>query len=129
MRYFGIDEEKQFSFFGLLLLFIGISGMICALIFDFFKNSVPSFGINQLAGFVVSLVITLAGLHKILLLRAKIWNGLLLLVYLSGIFFMGLRSNGHGFNESSGMLQDLRFSFSFDMIMLFLIHVSTNQIP
>jgi glycopeptide antibiotics resistance protein len=112
MRYLGINEKKRFSIFGIFLLLIGVSGMIFALIFDFFKNSVPSFGINQLAGFAVSSVITLAGLRKILLLRAKIWDGFLLLVYLSGIFFMGLKSNGDGFNESHGMLENSGFSFS-----------------
>lgn len=112
MRYFGINEKKRFSIFSIFLLLIGVSGMIFTLISDFFKHSVPSFGINQLAGFVVSSVIALAGLRKILLLRAKIWNGLLLFVYLSGIFFMGLRSRAHGFNASRGMLRDLGFSFS-----------------
>ena len=38
MPHFGIDEEKQSSFFGVFLLFIGISGMIFSLIFDFFKT-------------------------------------------------------------------------------------------
>ena len=112
MRYFGIDEKKQFPFFSLFLLFIGISGMIFALTFDFFKTSVPNFGINQLAGFVVSAIITLAGLRKIGFLRAKIWDGLLFLAYLAGILFMGLRSKNYGFNGSSGMLQGLSFSFS-----------------
>ncbi len=119
MRYFGIDEKKQFSFFGPFLLFIGISGMIFALTFDFFKTSVPNFGIDQLAGFVVSAIIALAGLRKITLLRARIWDGLLFLVYLAGILFMGIRSKNHGFNGSSGMLQDLSFSFSDVAINIF----------
>ncbi len=112
MGYSGIYKKKQFSLFSLFLLFIGISGMIFAVTFDFFKASVPNFGINQLAGFVVSAIIALAGLRKIALLRARIWDGLLLLVYLAGILFMGLRSKNHGLNRSSGMLQDLSFSFS-----------------
>lgn len=112
MRYSGIYKEKRFSLFSLFLLFIGISGMIFAVTFDFFKASVPNFGINQLAGFAVSAIIALAGLRKIALLRARIWDGLLFLVYLAGILFMGLRSKNHEFNGSSGMLQDLSFSFS-----------------
>jgi hypothetical protein len=112
MRYLEINEKERYSIFGIFHLLIGVSGMIFTLIFDFYKSSVPSFGISQLAGFVVSSVIAIAGLRKILLLRAKIWDGLLLLVYLSGIFFMGLRSTGHRFNESRGMLQNSGFSFS-----------------
>ncbi|RLB77875.1 MAG: hypothetical protein DRH24_15435 [Deltaproteobacteria bacterium] len=112
MRHSGIYKKKKCSLFSLLLLFIGISGMIFVVTFDFFKASVPNFGINQLAGFVVSAIIALAGLRRIALLRARIWDGLLLLIYLAGIVFMGLRFNNHGLNRSSGMLHDLSFSFS-----------------
>jgi hypothetical protein len=105
-------KKMPLSFFGFFLLFVGISGMIFAVTFDFFKASVPNFGIMQLAGFVASAIIALAGLRKIAHLRARKWDGLLLLFYLAGILFMGLRFHGHGLNRSSGMLQDLRFSFS-----------------
>ena len=112
MRYSGIYKKKQFSLFSLFLLFIGISGMVFAVTFDFFKASIPNFGINQLAGFVVSAIIASAGLRKIELLRARIWDGLLLLFYLAGILFMGLKPENHGLNRPSGMLHDLSFSFS-----------------
>jgi glycopeptide antibiotics resistance protein len=112
MRYPGIYKRKQFSLFSIFLLFIGISGMIFAVTFDFFKARVPNFGINQLAGFVVSAIIALAGLRKIALLRTRIWDGLLLLVYLAGILFMGLKPENQGLIRPSGMLHDLNFSFS-----------------
>ncbi len=86
--------------------------MIFAITFDLFKANRPDFGINQSAGFVVSAIIALAGLRTIKLLKSRIWDGLLLLVYLSGILFMGLRSKGHGLSRSSGMLQGLSLSFS-----------------
>ena len=112
MRHFGIYKKKQFSLFSLFLLFIGITGMIFAITIDFFKASIANFGINQLAGFVISTIIALAGLRKIAVLKARMWDGLLLLVYLAGIFFMGLRSQNHCLTKSSGMLHDLNFSFS-----------------
>ena len=112
MRYSGNYKEKQFPLTSLFLLFIGVSGMVFAVTFDFFKASIPNFGINQIAGFVVSTIIALAGLRKIELLRARLWDGLLLLVYLAGILFMGLKYEIHGHNRSSGMLQSLGFSFS-----------------
>lgn len=111
MRYYGIYKKKPFSFFSLFLLLIGISGMIFAVTFDFFKVGVPYFGINQLAGFIVSAIIALAGLREIAPLRSRIWVGLLFLVYLAGILFMGLRPTNHGFNGSSGMLQNLSISY------------------
>ncbi|MCJ7539380.1 MAG: VanZ family protein [Desulfobacterales bacterium] len=112
MRHPGIYKKKQFSLFSLFLLFIGISGMIFAVTIDFFKASMPNFGINQLAGFVISTIIALAGLRKIAVLKARIWDGLLLLVYSAGILFMGLRYRNHGHAKSSGMLHNLSFSFS-----------------
>jgi hypothetical protein len=111
MRHPNIYNNKKFSLFSLFLLFIGISGMILAVTIDFFKASGPNFGINQLAGFVISTIITLAGLRKIAVLKARIWDGLLLLVYLAGILFMGLRSKHHHLTKPSGMLHDLSFSF------------------
>ena len=86
--------------------------MVFAVTFDFFKDSIPDFGINQLAGFFVSAILALIGLRKIGFLRARVWEGLLLCVYLAGIFFMGLRFNNYGHNRPSGMLQDLSISFS-----------------
>jgi len=112
MRHPGVYKKKQFSLVSFFLLFIGITGMIFAVTIDFFKASVPNFGINQLAGFVISTIIALAGLRKIGVLKARRWDGLLLLVYLAGILFMGLKFENHGLTKSSSMLHDLRFSFS-----------------
>jgi glycopeptide antibiotics resistance protein len=86
--------------------------MIFFVAVDFFKAGVPYFGIDQLAGFIISTIIALAGLRKIGSLRSRIWDRMLLLVYLAGILFMGLRPKNNGFNVSNGMLQDLSTSFS-----------------
>ena len=67
---------------------------------------------GQLAGLVVSAIMVLVGLRKIALLKARIWDSLLLIVYLAGILFMGLRPKNHGFHGSNGMLQDLGLYFS-----------------
>jgi hypothetical protein len=115
----GIVEKKQLSFFGIFLLLLGIGGMIYTAVFDFFKAGLPSFGIDQLAGFVISAILALAGLRKIAILRARIWDVLLLVVYFAGILFMGLKSEGSGYTWSKGMLQDLTFHAS-DVIANFL---------
>jgi glycopeptide antibiotics resistance protein len=107
-----IYKKKHFPLFNFFLLFIGISGMIFAATFDLFKAGASNFGINQLAGFVVSAIIALAGLRRIEFVRARMWDGLLLVGYLAGILFMGLRSTSHFLGRSSGMLQNLSFAFS-----------------
>jgi hypothetical protein len=112
MRYSDIYIKKRPPLHSLFLLFIGVSGMVLTVTFDFFKASIPNFGIYQLSGFVISTIIALAGLRKIKLLRARIWDGLLLLVYLAGILFIGLRYENHGLNRSGGMLQSLSISIS-----------------
>lgn len=97
--------------FSFALFFAGISGMVFAIAFDFFKSTVPNFGINQLAGFVISAIIAMAGLRNLNLLRARIWDGILLLVYLAGILFMGLRPAKHAHSRSGGILEGFSFSF------------------
>lgn len=111
MRYTGIDKKKH-SLFSTFLFSIGIIGIILAVTYDLFKASAPDFGIYQMAGFVVSTIIALAGFRKIAFMRTRIWDGLLLLIYLAGILFMGLRFKSYGLNRSGGILQDLSFSFS-----------------
>ena len=86
--------------------------MIFDVTFDFFKTGVPNFGINQLAGFIVSTMLVLMGLRKIEPLRSRNWDRLLLLIYLAGILFMGLRPINRGFNELHSMLQVGRDPFS-----------------
>jgi VanZ family protein len=105
MRYPGIQKKRQFSLFNLFLLIIGVNGMIFAVTFDFFNAGIPNFGINQLAGTIISAIIALMGLRKIGPLRSRIWDRLLLTIYLAGILFMGLRPVSPGFNGPRGMLQ------------------------
>jgi len=37
--------------------------------------------------------------------RARLWDGMLLLIYFSGILFMGLKTGGHHFHGSNGLLR------------------------
>ena len=112
MRSPGVHPKKQFPLSGRLLLLVGVSSMMFALTYDFFTARMPNFGMTQLAGLVVGAITALAGLRTMLSLRARTWDGLLVLVYLTGILFMGLRHQHHGLHRSSGMLHNLSFSFS-----------------
>ena len=105
------NNRKKFSSSNLSLLIAGISGMILSATFDLFKAGDPNFGIHQLAGFVVSAIIAAAGLQKISLLKTRIWGSFLLMVYLAGILFMGLRPGKYRVHTSRGMLQDMGFFF------------------
>lgn len=94
------------------LIIIGISGMILSAAFDLIKGTTLDFGITQFAGFVVSAIIAIAGLHKIGVLGSKIWKRLLVIVYMAGILVMGLRPTGHYLNKKYAMFQDLGLSFT-----------------
>jgi VanZ family protein len=79
----------------MLFLASGIAGMLFFSTVDFVRPGVPKFGTNQLAGFVISTIIVLAGVHNTTSQRAKTRFGALLLLYLAGILFMGLKPSGH----------------------------------
>jgi hypothetical protein len=102
-------QNPKFNFF---LLIIGLSGMVLSAFFDLIKGGALDFGITQFAGFVVSAIIAIAGLHKMGVLRSKIWIRLLVIVYSTGILFMGLRPTSHTLNLHNGMFQSNGLSFT-----------------
>lgn len=107
----GCLREMQVQVLNVLLLIAGIGGMLFTAGFDFFKKGVSHFGLFQFAGFVISAIVSIAGLRTIGVLRSKARDCLLLLVYLAGTLVMGLRPMHGGLAASRGMLQDLGFSF------------------
>jgi VanZ family protein len=65
---------------------------------DFIRpGAAPHVGTNQLAGFVISTIIVLAGMHTTRSPHAKTWFGTLLIIYLIGILYMGLKPSDHYF--------------------------------
>jgi VanZ family protein len=71
---------------------------------DFFRPGPPRFGTNQLAGFVVSTIIVLACMRKTTSTHAKSWFGFLLLFYLAGMLYMGLKPSAHDHHSAKGFL-------------------------
>lgn len=88
---------------GYLLIGIGICGMILAVIYDFIWSHRSYFGMTQAAVFVIGAIVALQGLHRVAYPRAKVRVGLLLMIYLAGILFMGLKPTTHKY------VQTLRF--------------------
>jgi VanZ family protein len=78
-----------------LFLASGISGMLFFTVIDVIRRGPPNFGSNQLAGFVVSTIIVLACLRKTTSAHAKSWFGILLLFYIAGMLYMGLKPSSH----------------------------------
>jgi glycopeptide antibiotics resistance protein len=79
--------------------------MIFIASFDLFRSAPSSFGIEQFSAFIVSLIVALAGLRKLAFSRARLWDGMLLLIYFAGILFMGLKIGGHNLHGSNGLLR------------------------
>jgi VanZ family protein len=75
----------------MLFLACGISGMLFFTTIDFIRHGTGKFGSYQLAGFVISAIIILAAMHNTQSSHAKNWFGALLLIYIAGILFMGLK--------------------------------------
>lgn len=105
--------------YSLITVALGISGMILASTFDIIRNREIEFGLDQMAGFVVSAIIALSGLRRLPFLRTSQWHGLLLATYFAGIFFMGLRTRGHHQYHVIAPLQDTGVYLS-DVAMNFL---------
>jgi len=101
---------------GIPLLVIGGTGVLFFVTFDFFRLGTPGFGMKQLAGFVVSAVIAFAGLRKIALSKGRFWDGLLVLIYLGGMLFMGLNPRAREFQGSNELL-DVTFFCQSDFII------------
>lgn len=78
----------------MLFLASGIAGLLFFSTVDFVRPGVPRLGTDQLAGLVISGIIVLASLHNTRSPYAKTWFGTLALLYLSGIFYMGLKPSG-----------------------------------
>lgn len=78
----------------MLFLASGIAGLLFFSTVDFVRPGAARFGTNQLAGLVISIIIVLASLYNTTSPYAKTWFGTLVLLYLTGIFFMGLKPPG-----------------------------------
>jgi hypothetical protein len=105
-------KPMRFSLFHFFLVAFGVGGMLLSACFDLLFRRVEHFGMNQLAGFVVSTLVVLAGLRKMALYRQRGLEGILLAVYLAGILFMGLRPDGHNLLQAKAILAWTGFSES-----------------
>jgi len=103
-------KTQRHSIFSLALLLIGIGGMLISAFFDLLRAGATNFGTFQLAGFVVAAFVAVAGLRGGVLSHARRWDGLLLLAYLGGIFFMGLRFEDRDNHYNYGLLRNMSFT-------------------
>lgn len=97
----------------LLALFGGVL-ILVGLLADIFISSTSGIGLLQMAAFVIGGILLLFGLRCLVIPEQPKWNWLFVAVYLSGMLFMGLRSNNeYGLHENifltmhSFNLQDL----------------------
>ncbi len=99
--------------------------MIFSATFDFFHSGVRNFGIIQFSGFVVSTIVALAGLRKITFPKKRLFDGLLILVYIAGILFMGLKPGSPIGYQHVGILRDTKISlFDFTINIIGFIPLS-----
>ena len=117
----------QNSFFSILLIGSGLGGMLFTLTFDFFHHSASGFGTRQFAGFVVSAIVALAGLNKLIFKNKRLWDGLLLIAYLAGVLFWGLKPASQNHSDLNGILH-LSSLFSYDFIINVLCFVPLSYL-
>jgi VanZ family protein len=91
-----------------LLFGIGIAGIIVTVGSGWLRAGRPAFGMTQAAGLVISTFLALQSMQGIAFPKIRVRAGFLLLVYLSGVLFMGLRPLQH---ELSATRHFLVFAF------------------
>ena len=74
-----------------LLFGIGIAGIMITVSSGLLRSGRPVFGMTQAAGLVISTFLALQSMQGIAFPKIRVRVGFLLLVYLSGVLFMGLR--------------------------------------
>lgn len=102
-----------------VLVATGLSGMILIFAMDFLRGRGNGFGPNQWAGMIVAAIITLSGVRQLPLLSFRQWRGLLLLIYLAGTLYLGLKFNVQDHFRSTGPLREVSFSLTDAVMNLF----------
>lgn len=74
-----------------LLFVIGVAGIIFTVASGWLRAGRPVFGMTQAAGLVISTFVALQSMQGISFPKIRVRVGFLLLVYLCGVLFMGLR--------------------------------------
>ncbi len=88
---------------------LGLAGLIWTLTFDLFKPGPAEFGQTQLMGFIVSLMILLAGLRNLFRSRARLLDTIILWVYLGGMLYLVLMPKYFTFLPDKQLLQITEF--------------------
>ena len=87
-----------------IMIAVGSCGILFFSAVDFIHLGAPGFGMDQLAGIVISTIVVLAALRHPASPRSKIWFGGLLLFYVAGLMVMGLTPRGHLFYGAHRLL-------------------------
>lgn len=84
----------------------GITVILFSAGLDVFYAGTPGFGHDQLSGIAVGVIVALAGLRKVVLPKRTILDGVILVAYLAGVLFTGLKPSNYelaGVNEMLSM--------------------------
>jgi len=103
--------KKYIQGYSPIIVGIGLSGMVLSGTFDFIRNNEFNFGMNQMAGFVVSAIVMLSGLRRLPFMGMHQWHGFLLALYLAGTFFIGLKTRDQRHSPSQWPLDDMGVFF------------------
>ena len=83
---------------------IGVIGLVFFACADLLQGHRLSFGLRQFAGLTISAIIIVAGIADWLPWKRKTVTGVLFLLYLGGILFMGLYPHAAGVHRTSVLL-------------------------
>ena len=88
-----------------LIISVGSSGVFFFTFADIILSAKRySFGIDQLSGLIISAIVFLSGILKLSSPCARLSYKIMLIVYFSGLLFMGLKPSLHSFEYSKQFL-------------------------
>jgi VanZ family protein len=92
------------SFSRYMLFGIGVAGIVITVGSGWLRAGRPVFGMTQAAGLVISTFLALQGMQGVAFPKIRVHVVFLLLVYLSGVLFMGLRPLQQELSATRGFL-------------------------
>ena len=102
--------------FSIANITVGIILILMAVTVDLFFNGTPGYGWKQMVCFVGGPLCFMTGVRILTLKRQKLFDYILLGTFLSGILFIGLKSEEYGLDYSYELLSIYNFS-TFDFIV------------
>lgn len=101
-----------------LLIFVGTFGVVVTTTYDLFRPGPARFGKMQFMGFIISILLLMAGLRSAFHSRKRQLDTLMLCIYLFGMLYLVLTPDSHFLDPDRRLLEVIAFfPVDFDFVV------------